>query len=581
MRRRGIALISVLLMTSLLLLMVLSLYISARGGLFGSVVHERQVACLNVAEAGLADAMDALETSGFALTSGPLSGTLPGVRGSWEVNFRDSGPYTPLDSVNNLSGAAAADSYRGAGSVPPHTALIVVQARVADNTRVVEAMVSRSSTGVNTNNAIQVGGTLSMAGDVEVDGIQSFDDLTEVPGNIHSNAASGTAISWDGSGSARVTGKVSSVAPGGAAIDLNGYVPEGGLPAPGGTMVPFPAVNIPALVSSKSSSPTPIIPAVGAATLGSGDFYLTGPVTINGDLDLGDSHLYVNGDLTVNGSISGTGSVHVTGDTSLQGSARIEVGDKDAVAVFSGGDVNLTGFKGSEYLETLAGLDPQAKTYLDNANLTMSEMITQLDNPSVNLYADSDLDRMRRTLGHDTATAWTYQSRPADCLGNLALRIEANQPASSPTRDFLLKKLDALSEGYHFGGTYGNDNTSLFANMPAAAGTVVADFLATGKLDGLVDAINDSTNLALAPQLQKTLDWISFDGLGSSYFRGLVYANGNVVAQNQVTVVGSLMARGNVTLSEGTRVTYVQDLFDDPTVLGMGNSLTVETWLGR
>ncbi len=36
--------------------------------------------------------MDALEASNFALTTGVLTGSLPGVNGTWQVEFRDSAP---------------------------------------------------------------------------------------------------------------------------------------------------------------------------------------------------------------------------------------------------------------------------------------------------------------------------------------------------------------------------------------------------------------------------------------------------------------------------------------------------------
>ncbi|MCE7870241.1 hypothetical protein DYH09_07665 [bacterium CPR1] len=55
------ALISVLTMSSILLMMVISLYLSARGGLFSSISHQRRTQSLYTAEAGLADTMEALE----------------------------------------------------------------------------------------------------------------------------------------------------------------------------------------------------------------------------------------------------------------------------------------------------------------------------------------------------------------------------------------------------------------------------------------------------------------------------------------------------------------------------------------
>lgn len=581
MHRRGIALVLVLIMTSLLFMMVLALYISSRGGLFATMSHQRHLAALYVAEAGLADAMDALEASNFALTSGVLTGTLPGVGGRWEVEFRDSGPFLDSHSVNNLGSDAAAESYRGLGSVRGRSALIIVRAQVGDAERVLEASVTRSAMVVNTGRAIQSGGTLRMSGNVHVDGIRSLEDATAVGGNIHSNGAAGMVIEWDGTGSADISGSVSSVAAGGGAIDLNGYLPGGGV-SPGASVAPFPVVNIAGTVAGKSASPTPAIPPVGATTLPSGDFYLPAGTVINGDLELNGSNLYVNGSLTVNGSIVGSGSVYATGDTSLQGSSSVLAGSGDQVALFSGGDLTLTGFNGNQYLDALAAIDPAADNYLDNSRLTLNDMQSQLNNPAVNLFANSNVDRMRRTLGHSTSTTYTYMGRPADCLGQLALRIEANQPVPSPTRDFLLKKLDDLSGAYNQGQPYGNQITGFFANItsPDTPASVVADHLANGRIYNLVDAINDNAQTDLADELQQMLNWIGDDGLGNAYFRGLVYCDGSITARNDVTVVGSLMSRGDINLQNGVRVTFVEDLFQDATASSVGG-LVVTSWIGR
>ncbi len=252
------------------------------------------------------------------------------------------------------------------------------------------------------------------------------------------------------------------------------------------------------------------------------------------------------------------------------------------MALFSGGDLTLTGFDGNQYLDALAVIDPAADNYLDNARLTLNDMQSQLTNPTLNLYANSNVDRMRRTLGHSTSTTYTYLGRPADCLGQLALRIEANQPAPSPTRDFLLKKLDALSGAYNQGQPYGNQITGFFANIasPDTPASVVAEHLANGRTHNLVDAINDNAQTDLADELQQMLNWIGDDGLGNAYFRGLVYCDGSITASNDITVVGSLMSRGDITLGNGVRVTFVEDLFQQATASSVGG-LVVATWIGR
>ncbi|MCA9792813.1 MAG: hypothetical protein KC910_13495 [Candidatus Eremiobacteraeota bacterium] len=578
---RGIALVSVLIMLSLLLMMVLALFVSSRGGLFSSLNNLRRTEALYVAEAGLAETMEALEASNFVTPSTPLSGTLA-AGGSWTVRFKSGPPFSDRDSVNNLANPlGAAESYRGADSVPPSAALIVVEARVGGVERVLEAIIVRGTSTVNAANAIQAGGTLAMSGFVLVDGIKSFEDNTPVPGSIQSNAGTGAAISWDGSGTAKITGSASSVAGGSGAIDLGSYTPDGGK-NPGSGVASFPVVDITGTVASKSASPALSVPPLGSANLTAGEYYHSGDVVVNGDLVLNGSDLYIDGGLTVNGSISGEGTIHVTGPTSLQGNSSVVARPDQQVALFSGGDVSLTGFNGTQYLNNLAAIDAPAANYLSNARQTMIDMVGSLDDPTSNLFPYSEVDAQRRTLGLDTTLAYTYAGRPADCTGQLALRIEARDSVPGPSRDFVLKKLDDLSAAYNQGQPYANTMDGFFASYvaPATQDSVVADYLAYGYTDALVDGINDTSSVALGPQLQTIINLIGFDNLGTSYFRGLVYSDGSILAQNDVTVVGGLLAKGDIRLENGTRVTYVEDMYSSAVSVASKN-VTVESWIGR
>lgn len=96
-RRQGLALVTVLVMSTVMLMMVLSLYLASRGSLFASLQLQRRTAALYVAEAGLAETMEALEANAFVSPTGPLSGTLPG-GGTWEVRFKTAGPFGDRDS---------------------------------------------------------------------------------------------------------------------------------------------------------------------------------------------------------------------------------------------------------------------------------------------------------------------------------------------------------------------------------------------------------------------------------------------------------------------------------------------------
>ena len=93
---------------------------------------------------------------------------------------------------------------------------------------------------------------------------------------------------------------------------------------------------------------------------------------------------------------------------------------------------------------------------------------------------------------------------------------------------------------------------------------------------------------------------MGYDRLGSANFFGMVYTNGAFYADNEVTVVGMLVAAdngsqqpvtlegtdvevspGDVYLNTRTSVTYVEDFFEDPgdTTTSTTTNLRIEGWL--
>ena len=124
MGRRGVALITVLIMTSVLSMMLIALYVSARNGILAATVKSRRVAAQYVADAGLVETMEALKAGSYSMTSGQLTGSLSS-GGTYSVEFKDSPPFGPFDSVNNINNTlGAAESHHGPQSVPPEAALI-------------------------------------------------------------------------------------------------------------------------------------------------------------------------------------------------------------------------------------------------------------------------------------------------------------------------------------------------------------------------------------------------------------------------------------------------------------------------
>ena len=99
-------------------MMLIALYVWVRGSLLSASLQSRRVAAGYVSEAGLAEALNALETSNLSLNTGSVTGTLSS-GGNYRVAFKDSAPYGLLDSVNNLEGSTALGSHKGPETVPP------------------------------------------------------------------------------------------------------------------------------------------------------------------------------------------------------------------------------------------------------------------------------------------------------------------------------------------------------------------------------------------------------------------------------------------------------------------------------
>ncbi|GMU52936.1 MAG: hypothetical protein AMXMBFR33_20820 [Candidatus Xenobia bacterium] len=593
------ALISVLTLTSILLMMVISLYLSARGGLFSSMNHQRRTQSLYTAEAGLADTMEALEAANFNLP-GPLSGTLPS-GGTWDVQFAAGPPYTDLDSVNNLTNPNGwAESYRGPATVPPSSALIIVRARAGGIERVLEAVITRGGGPINLTNAIQTSGALVMEGNVKIDGVKALNDATPVPGSVHSNASSGTAVKWDPmAGSALITGMVSSVASGASAIDLAGYTPQGGT-QDGKAPAPFPNINIAGTVSSKSAAPSPALNPMGTSALGGGDFYNSGDVVLNGDLKLDGTNLYIDGNLTVNGSITGTGSVYVSGETALKGDSQIA--GNDNIALYSRGNVSLTGFDGNLFLNSLASSDPTFATNWAQAQGTIMDMQATMASAAANTdmvgagALKNDLDSQRRTLGYPSGSG-LWKGYNNDLMGRLATTIQAQPPSSA--RDFLSKKFLGLKDVYvNWGPENGVNPATITAAQVVTEWQSGAWQTGSNAYIGIFDAAIDGGYDLIMPELVNLTNQIDYDKLGTSYFQGMIYTNGYVYAAHEVNVLGAVLTQGDsslpsatingktvkpgdIYLANGTRVTYVESLFTNPIGSAAGPTVAVETWIGR
>lgn len=595
------ALVLVLLMCSLLLLMVLSLIMMLRGELFVSQKNFSRTSGLYLAESGVARSM--LELENDDTWAGGTNLTVAGIPGSYSVQFNSAAPFSSLDSVNNLNGAGFAESYRGPNTVPPHSALLIVNANVGGVSRVLEVLVTRGSVVGSLNDPILSSGRVLMQGDVSVNGITSLTDNTPVPAGIQSNLSGNVsdAVQWvnGGSNTANITGTVSSSSSAGAAaISMPGATVTGGT-VPGAAPRPLPNIDVLSAISGKTSSPAPVINGTGTTVLGTGDYYHSGDLVINaGDLQLDGASLYVSGKLTVNGTIAGNGSVYVGGETRFQGDARLTAKRDNNVAVFSKGSLYLEGFNGTQYLESVAAGDPLLASYYGQIQTVVADMQTKMNSSTpadmvAGGSANIDLEAMRRSLGQSSAGA-TWAGTENDLFYKAARHLETTQAPGS-SRDFLIRKFDDLDRVYD--NKLGVDNFTLDSTRSAS---VVRDDWAneTYTYMGWLDALLDGSFVADMPGMVNFTNNVDYNALGSSYFQGMIYTNGFVYAANDVTVIGAVVARddssqapaviggetvrpGDLFLTNGTKVTFVQDLFDGTGFVAPGSELSVVTWMGR
>lgn len=595
---------TVLIMTTVLSMMVIALYVSVRGGLLAASLQSKRVAAGYVAEAGLAETMENLRAGGFTLTSGQLTGAI-GSGGTYTVDFKDSPPFGTHDSINNLNNAAFAANFRAVDGVPPNSAVIIVRAEVGGVERVLEAVVSRGGGSIIAANAIQGGGNILMAGDVKVDGITDLDDPTPVPGNIHSNASSGVAVAWDNTApgsNANITGAVGAL---GGSIDLAGYTPAGGSSVTG-TAASFPSLDIAGTISSKAGSPSPSINPVGTTALGGGDFYQSGDVVVNGDLKLDGTNLHISGDLQVNGSISGEGTIFVGGESRFYGDATVSADPDQKVALMSHGSVTLSGFDGNQYLAAVGATDSDFADRWSDLQMVLQDMQSTMNSsPMASLQAGGSnhtlMDEMRRSIGQ-TAAGPTYNSTEHNLVGNLSATLQTQAPG--PTRDFLVKKLNNIKA--IFESCMDNPQVVGMPNDGVARQILIDAWkndpeLRNMEFIGIFDATIDNGDASVMKDLINITQQIDYDKVGAGYFQGLVYTNGYVHAQNEINVIGALMAKGDpalpsaslngqtvkpgdLLLEDGVRVTFVEKFFDGQaggiSVSG-ADTLGMETWLGR
>jgi len=606
---RGIALISTFMVLGMLFMMALSMILMSRQRVFVGMGQYHQAQALYLAEAGMARAQAALESD--INWSGVKDATIDGMPGKYTVEFKP-GKMGSVRNLGNMTGRE--DSYHGEGSVPENSALLVVEANVSGHRYVLESLVEGQGSVGYVTDAILASGKVRAKGDLKVDGIAALDDSASVDGSIQSNdGGTEDVVVWEGGGEALITGHVGIKGSTGDAINMVGATILGGPEL--NSLSNIPKYDITSEVEANLGHPVPTIVEYGTTTLSGGKYTLPGGA-INGDIVLADgATLYVDGDISINGSISGSGNVYVKGKTSFYGDSEISTNPDKSVSLYSKGDVTLSGFDGTKFLED----NPETAALLDDAEFSLKHLqvglsVTGGEFTGIKPY----LDKTTTALGVHTHYGPSYitfdpivkdgaqllKGRDVDVRTMKRLNSKILALPEGRTRDFLQERVDTLSQLFSSAAdVYTGDPPEGEENLAVKA------FLEDGKTAGFLDAVingNATSSTAFIdhwPAALNLINQIDYDKVGTSYFQGAIYTNGHFVADNEVNILGALILDGNgadkksVTLGDGssvelssgdvylansTRITYVEEMFKSGDLDLTGPQLLARRlWIGR
>ena len=622
-RRRGFALISTFMFLGMLFMMAVSMILMSRQRIFAGMSQHHQTQALYLAEAGLAKAQVALENDlGWP---GVTDATIDGMRGTYTVTF-GTGKY---DSVKNINGITPKPSYRGPDTVPKDYALLIVTANVSGHRYVLEALVKGTGGTGYMSDAILGSGRIVTKGDLSVDGITALDDASPVDGSIQSvkPGTDSDLVTWNGPGTALITGNVGSQGTSGTAISMSGATILGDVEVNSTALMPN--YDISSTVSSESSGATnasSLVSSGGTTELDSAKFKL-GTTTIPGDLVLkGGATLYVSGDLEVQGSITGNGEIWVTGKTTFKGDSLISTSSEQSVALYSKGSVLLTGFNGTEFLENASGGDAALQKYLVDSSAAIQELQTLVGkypneppNPALATeVADYNrLTELESALGHHQGLSGDLPNEGTVWKGNVngtnytnligEMREKVEDLPSGTTQEFMYKHIEELEQLFWSPDdilTTGTEDIVVTTAKPS-------EFWAEkrfneGRPIGFFDT-GLSQGGSTWRHAVNLVNQINHNKLGTSYFQGAIYTQGTLVANNEVQVLGAIMVDGKGTTPENvdlfdinnnkttltlepgdiylgkrTRVTYVEEMFkDEGTSTGGPQLLVKNLWMGR
>lgn len=594
MRRRGSVLIMTLVLIALVAMYTTAL-VATNQRLFGmSRRSEDLTAALALGQGGLNRLIQQLTfDSNFSsdLTYGnPQTG--------YQITFNPGSPTRSVNNLNNAS-ASAATNYRGQ-TVPPYTADVIVVAQSSGVTRRLRYVLTR---GLAYRGAMGANGKIEFGADASLRSYTSLTDHTPVACQFHANDSdnTGMGILWAGPPSTFSIGNQCEVT---SASGLDGAIEAAN---PGKTQsnvpkVPIPQVDVATMVSMASSSPAPTTLATGGIYCDT-QTYLAGNQTIDGDINLQDGSLFVDGDLTINGGLLGFGSVYVTGDIHIVGgNATVITNQPNGAAVLAGGDIVFEGADATGYLETLAALHPATVgvtwTQAKNVINVLDQITVQppasyarpggftglvgsvdawLTVPAFTAFPQLvDVWWVKYRLGNATALGGNTEAmripnpdgtfavwNDAAMLRQVRDAVEALPTYSSdPRAQQITHALDQMGYFYRhtwngawhegsMGDPYFNLDHQLWTvrGMVDPGGSPYTGFWFSG--DPIVDQAKTNQYVQNYIELNPSLP-----ALGRAYFQGVLYANGSVSVANDAAVIGSIVSGGDLTIAGEANFIY-------------------------
>lgn len=362
-QKRG-SMIAMVIILSVVLLLLLNSVLSLTGSAAYQAQSMEQASQARYAAESVVSTVHQHLLNDIEWRAGMVNATMPGGKATVNVRF---GPG-PDGSVNNLSGADAADGPRGPGTVAAHTVDLVIKVSVGNTAKRYEVVLNRSARDVAPF-GVSASGNVTMLGSTTIAGVADLNAHSpSIPAGIESyntNGGDGTIV-WDmahhTSDTLDVSGKVVSTSNATNAIQLNrngNSVTTGGEENNASPLLPFNP-DIRAKVTNNVSNLMATNPqadmsdkmlwntTVNGYKIDPGglnparSYYYNGDLVVDSDLYLTGTTLFINGTLTVQGGVQGRGSVYVNGRAVIRGGSRTAARDpKDHTSLYVQGNIIL------------------------------------------------------------------------------------------------------------------------------------------------------------------------------------------------------------------------------------------------